>query len=219
MYRAEAQSIEGFIQQLAVSYLPHGYYFYVTGWVPDGKDPRLVDAKLIQRYQIDRSKWDRARRKAAGKANLHYLRQGRFFLLVATHGEHAFFEQEANLIRDARRVPIKFAGYSVSYRGGHSHVRIEQEQYKCVKSYLLDMALHRSAEHLERALGGLPFEPYAPVRRQLLSLLRAVNQVRKTAGFETIDRSCLRFKRRIYRPFENSTRDVRTSEQSDRSCS
>jgi hypothetical protein len=204
MYRAEAQSIEGFVQQLAVSYLSHGYYFYVTGWIPEGKDPRPIDSKLIQRYQIDRTKWDRARRKVAGQANLHYLRHDRFFLLLASHGQHVFFEQEGKRIRDARRVPVKFAGYAVSHRGGHSHVRIEQEQYKCVKAYLLDMALHRSAAHLERALGTLPFEPYAPVRRQLLSLLRAVNQVRKSAGFTLVDRSCLRFKRRIYRPFETA---------------
>jgi hypothetical protein len=70
------------------------------------------------------------------------------------------------------------------------------------------MALHRSAAHLERAFGGLPFEPYAPVRLQLLSLLRAVNQVRKTAGFTLVDRSCLRFKRRICRPFEMTDSDA-----------
>src|SRR5262245_44142873 len=113
MYRAVALSIEGFIQQLAVSYLPHGYCFFVSGWIPDGKDPRLIDDKLIERYQVDRSKWDRARRKTAGQANLHYLRHERFFLLLATHGEHVFFAQEARRIRDVRRVPIKFAGYAV----------------------------------------------------------------------------------------------------------
>jgi hypothetical protein len=31
MCRYLATSISGFVQQLAVSYLPHGYWFYVTG--------------------------------------------------------------------------------------------------------------------------------------------------------------------------------------------
>jgi hypothetical protein len=33
MCRYLATSISGFVQQLAVSYLPHGYWFYVTGLV------------------------------------------------------------------------------------------------------------------------------------------------------------------------------------------
>ena len=126
-YRAEVPTVEGFVQQLAVACLPKGYWFYVAGWVPEGKAPEVVDAKLIARYGIGVSKWTRARRKMAGSANLQYLRRGRFFLLLATHGRHAFFEEEAS-IRDVRRVPIRFEGYSISFRGGHAHVRIEQEQ-------------------------------------------------------------------------------------------
>ena len=37
--QCEAQSLSGFIQQLAVSYVAKGYWFYVTGQVPDHKDP------------------------------------------------------------------------------------------------------------------------------------------------------------------------------------
>lgn len=213
MYRCEAGSVEGFVQQLAVSYLSHGYYFYVTGSVPPAKSLHAVDEKLIARYHIDLSKWARSRRKATGQANVHYLRYDRFFVLLATHGQHPFFEEEAKLIRDARRVAIKFAGYSISYRGGHPHVRIEQEQYKYLKAYFQELALHRSGDKLARALYALPFEPYAPVRRQLLALLRAVNQKRRAAGFTPIDSSCLRMKRHIYRPFEPALQgsDGRTS--------
>ena len=60
MYRTDAHSLPGFIQQLAVSYVGNGYFFYVLGRVPDGKDPRAVDAKLVARYGIDVSKWARA---------------------------------------------------------------------------------------------------------------------------------------------------------------
>jgi hypothetical protein len=204
MYRFEATSPEGFVQQLAVSYLGNGYWFYVTGEIPEGKDPRRVDEKLVARYQIDLSKWARARRKQAGFANLQYIRFERFFVLLATHGIHTFFEEEAGSIRDARKTPIRFQGYSISYRGGHPHVRIEQQEYKRLKAYFLDVATHRSVERLERELGSLPFEPYAPVRRQLLAVLRAVNRERKKAGFEVVPKSCFRFMRRICRPFERN---------------
>jgi len=202
MYRFAATTPEGFVQQLAVSYLGNGYWFYVTGEIPQGKDLAKVDEKLVARYQIDLSKWARARRKQAGFANLQYIRFERFFVLLATHGVHPFFEQEADSIRDARKTPIRFRGYSLSYRGGHPHVRIDQEEYKRLKAYFLDVATHRSVERLERELGALPFEPYAPVRRQLLAVLRAVNRERKKAGFAPVPRSCFRFMRRICRPFE-----------------
>ncbi len=200
--RFVATTIEGFIQQLAVSYIGNGYFFYVTGRIPDRKDPRAVDRKFIAQYELMASKWARARRKRAGLANVQYIRHERFFVLLATHGKHPIFEGEANLIRDARRVSIKFAGYSVSLRGGHTHVRIEQEQYKLVKSYLLDLAVKRSAESLESVFRDLPFEPYAPVRRQLLNILRAVNRARKVAGFNLVRGECLRLRRRIVKPFE-----------------
>jgi hypothetical protein len=202
MYRCEATSVEGFVQQLAVSYMGNGYWFYVVGEIPEGKDPRRVDEKLVTRYQIDLSKWARARRKRAGLANLQYLRHGRLFVLLATHGSHPFFEEEASSIRDARKTPIRFRGYSVSYRNGHPHVRIEQEEYKRLKAYFLELALHRSAERLGRELARLPFEPYAPVRVQLLAVLRSINRERKRAGFEAVPRSCFRFVRRVCRPFE-----------------
>jgi hypothetical protein len=212
-YRCVATSIEGFVQQLAVSYVRHGYWFFVKGCIPPDKDPAAVDRKLIEQYQIGISKWARARRKRAGHANVHYLRYERLFVLCATHGQHPFFEEEANLIRDCRRVPVKFAGYAISHRGGHSHVRIEQEQYKLIKAYLLELATRRRKETLEREFFRLPFEPYAPVRRQLFNILRAVNKARRQVGYEPLSSDCLRMKRRIVRPFELDNMSIEVMRQ------
>ena len=86
VYRCVATSVAGFVQQLAVAYVANGYWFYVTGRVPDHKDPATVDAKIIRQYGIAVSKWTRTRRKRAGQANLQYLRYDRFFVIMATHG-------------------------------------------------------------------------------------------------------------------------------------
>lgn len=197
-YQYEAVSLEAFIQQLAVQYLTRGYFFFVSGWIPEGKDPRAVDDKLLQKYCIQVSKWARARRKQAGQANVHYLRFGRFFVLVSTHGEHPFFLEEP--FRDARETPIRFGGYSVSVRGGHAHVRIDKETYLELKAFFSDIAL-RDAARVSKALGALPFEAYAPIRRQLLSLLGAVNRRRAEAGLDPLPWSCLRLKRRNVKVF------------------
>ena len=87
-YRAEATSVEGFVQQIACCYLRHGYWFYVTGHVPAGKDPRAIDRKLIAKYGIGVSESTRARRKRLGRANLQYLRHDRRFVILATKGQH-----------------------------------------------------------------------------------------------------------------------------------
>ncbi len=205
MYRCEAVSVEGFVQQLAVAYVQHGHWFYVTGEVPERKDPRGVDAKLIERYGLDLSKWARARRKEAGRASVQYIRQGRFFVLIATKGRHEFFEGEPG-IRDVRRQPIRYAGYSVSYRRGvdrrwHVSVRIAPDEYLRLKSHFVGLAMHRSVENMTREFQRVPFERYAPVRRQLLNILRAVNRVRQEAGYDPAPVTVLRLRRRVVRPF------------------
>ena len=200
--RFEVVSLEGFIQQLAVSCVGKGYVHYVTGRIPELKDLRAVDRKFAERYRLGISKWSRYRRKQDGFANLRYLRFERFFVLIATNGVHDFFREEAGRIQDCRRVPIKFGGYAVSSQNNRVHVRIEREQYNLLKAYFLDLAVRRKVETLERMIAGLPFEPYAPVRRQLLDLVRAMNKARKVAGFEPVSFSCVRMKRRIVRPFK-----------------
>ncbi|MBX9581500.1 MAG: hypothetical protein K2X87_14465 [Gemmataceae bacterium] len=199
----EATTIAGFVQQLAVAYVARGYVFYVTGVIPPYKDPAAVDAKLCAKYGVGLSKWARARRKAAGAASHAYLRYRRFFVLLATHGESPFFEAERDLVRDVRKTPVRFSGYSISVRGGHAHVRIDQPVYLGLKAYLVGTAGKRSADQLAAEMREvLAFEPYAPVRSQCLGILRAVNRARTAAGLEELPRTCLRMYRRPVRPFE-----------------
>lgn len=211
-YRCEATSVAGFVQQLAVAYVGRGYFFFVAGEIPEGKDPHLVDQKLIAKYGLGIGKTARARRKVAGLANVQYLRYGRFFVLLATHGKHVFFEEERKFIRDAREMPIKFGGYAVSYRSGHPHVRIEQGRYLGLKAYLADLAVHRKKDWLEHAFNRLPFEPYAPIRGQIHAILREVNRRRQLAQFEAISASCVRTRRRVARPFDEPERMKANSE-------
>ena len=229
-YRCEATSLEGFIQHLACNLLPAGYYFYIHERVPEGKDPRTVDAKLLSRYGIDLSPSARYRRKRAGNANLHYLRFDRDFLILATHGQHSFFEKESKLdaggheqhIRDVRKVAIKVGGYSVRVvKGGflrkedtdtpavedgklRVRVQIGRERYLDIKSYLLEVATRFPVEELSQLFRSVRFEPYAPVRLQLLNLLRWVNNARQAARLERVPSSVIRCKRRIVKPFERA---------------
>ncbi len=77
-----------------------------------------MDDKLVRRYHADPSKWARLRRKRVGLANVAYLRFGRTFVLVATHGLGEFFEAEGGAVRDARQEPFRVGGYAVGFKGG-----------------------------------------------------------------------------------------------------
>lgn len=215
-YKAVATSVEGFVQQIACCYLRWGYWFYVTGHIRRGKDPTAIDGKLIKKYGIDVSESTRLRRKRSGLANLQYLRHDRLFVILATNGEHRFREEEGNLVRDIRHTPIRYAGYSISYRRGgrkrdgtpddgwHAHVEIDRRQYLELRDHFADIAIRRSAEQLTLAFYYLEFEPYAPVRRQLLKLRKMVNRLRRSAGMSDVPIEAIPMKRRIVRPFDGS---------------
>ncbi len=200
-YRCETTSVEGFVQQVAVQYLRHGCWFYVAGSVPTGKDPEVVDRKLIAKYGITASSKERTRRKRAGLANLHYIRHDRFFLLMATHGRHRFFDDEDGQIRDARRQPIKFAGYAISHRNGHACVRIERREYEQLKAWFLDLACRRPVDAVAAAFRSVRFVPYAPVRQQVLAIWRAMNRTRRAAALEAVPIECVPWRRDAKKPF------------------
>ncbi len=212
-YRCVAASPEGLVQQVAVSYLRHGYWWYVTGRIPRSKDPATVDRKLIAKYGIDLTDRQRAHRKQRGLANMQYIRYGHWFLLLVTEGHHSFKQQERNRIRDCRRHPIKFEGYSISYRrsgvtptGGrpkwHACVRIDPQTFKALKAFFLDRACQRSPENLAFDFSRVPYARFAPVRRQLLAIQRSVNSARARMNYVPIPHSALQLRRTVVQPFQ-----------------
>lgn len=148
-----------------------------------------------------------ARRKKCGLANVQYLRFDRFFVIMATHGQHPFFEREAGQIHDIRKRPLLFMGYSIGCwraRSGdrwHASVRIERETFHALKIKFERNVVHCSVEELCREFRSIPFEPYAPVRDQVRIISRAVNRRRKMAGLELLPKTALRFHRGAVKPF------------------
>lgn len=211
-YRCETTSPAAVVQLIAASYLRHGYYWFVTGRIPDNKSPETVDRKLIAKYGIDISEWQRSRRRKQGVANAQYIRHDRWFILMLTAGHHTLRQPvnkggEGEHLQDCRRVPIRFAGYAISYRrsgvaktgGGeikwHAHVRIDSETYAGLKAHFESIAVHRSADNLAQEFAAIPFARYAPIRRQLLNLLRRVNVRRKQHAYEPLPYSVLKLSR------------------------
>jgi len=98
---------------------------------------------------------------------------------------------------------LPLAGYSLSVRSGRVSVRIEPGEYRRLKASFLERACHRSAETLEADFAGVGFQPYAPVRVQLLNIWRAVNRARQAAGFDRFQLRAVPWGRCIVPPFSS----------------
>lgn len=219
-YKYEVTSITGFLQRVATHLLPKGYYFFVQGTVPEHKDPGALDAKLLAKYDVIKTEGARRWRKQQELGNVQYVRFERSWILLATHGDHPIREGEGVNIKDVRRMPIRIGDYTVTVKRGNYlkklavdnkptpdgrwrvRVLIAREPYRELCAYFLSISCHCNAETLIEELFSLPYEPYAPVRKQLLKLLRLINAKRQAAGYSKLPPTCLRFKRKIVRVFE-----------------
>jgi hypothetical protein len=222
-YRYIATSREGFVQQIAVSYVRHGYVFFVKGRVPDGKAPAKTDEKLMSLYGIRATKDSRYKRKKRGLANLQYIRFGREWVMLGTKGEHEWYRKERANIRDLRRVPLVVCGYSITLaQGGNKlsrektpgvdgperdskkrvRVQISKAAFRELKRELLCHAGTRSEDWYRMRFYHVGFEPYAPIRKQLLEVLRQVNKRRGAYGKSKISPDCIRYHRRPVKPFD-----------------
>ena len=106
-YKYEVTSLAGYLQRVATHLLPKGYYFFVQGVVPEGKDPAALDAKLLAKYDVAKTEGARRWRKSQGLGNVQYVRYGRSWILLATHGDHPIRDGEGDNLKDVRRAPIR----------------------------------------------------------------------------------------------------------------
>ena len=90
--RCEVTSLSALVQQIAVQLVTRGYWYYVTGSITEDNDPEHVDRSIIERYEIQEDPSGRrsAELKRRGIANVKYLRHGRFYVIMATKGQHLF---------------------------------------------------------------------------------------------------------------------------------
>lgn len=201
----ESPSVEAFIQRI-VHLSTRGYYRYFAGEIPEHASPLGVDAKLTGKYGLRKlSKASRARRKAAGKANLFYFRHDRFFIVMATAGEievgpggeDEWLElSESSVCHGPYEVFIAADGF---HEGGtpraKTKVRLRDEAFRNERAYLLEMATSRNRPYLETVIFNLPYNCYAPVRTQIRSILDEMNERRKRAGYEKLSPGCIKFQR------------------------
>lgn len=200
LYRYEAQSVAGFVAQV-IRYISSGYYFYIRVLIPERKDPKFVDRKLLNLYHIAQPAWRRERRNLKKSAGIHYLRHNRLAVIMLTKGRHdGFYCDHANNVADIRRKALKVFGYSIRFgysaqeRRQKVFVRLHHEKYRELKNHFLTLATwesYRDPHRLEREFQRLPIQAYDPIFDQLVAIARIVNRARRRRGFTPINVACL----------------------------
>ena len=210
-YQCEAKNEAAFVQQL-VRYANAGYRFYVVGIIGDRKPAEHVDARLIEKFAIDKSSQARSRAKQRGEANVQYIRLGCLWVMLATEGKHRFFEDNRSQSgdkqwHDLRAKALRVGPYAISSKldGGwkkdasklrryRTRVTLTREAYKELVAFFEDKAAHWSRENLEARFEALGqrYLAYRPVREQLIQLVKRVNRKRKLSGYEKIPYTCLK---------------------------
>ncbi|MBE9117279.1 hypothetical protein IQ249_15365 [Lusitaniella coriacea LEGE 07157] len=168
-----------FVRKVAIDYLRFGYVRYALREIPDTKDPEMVDAKLLNCYDITTCATRRARRRHKGFANVVFVRYQRSFVLLATLGTHRLFDPLASY--DFRTVPLHFHDYSIGVRRGVPCVRVRQTVWRDVEGRFAQLAL-KPKEVIERKINALPYARFPGVLRQKFALVCEINQRRKRAG-------------------------------------
>jgi hypothetical protein len=207
LYRYETKNIDGFLSQLVRYIANGGHYFYIRVRVPEGKDPNAIAEKLLDRYDIRKSRWQRKRRHLKESASIHLLLYQELIVIILTKGQHEkFYQDHHSQVQDIRRTALKVFGYTVRHSFSEIEkrqkvfIRLDAKTYRKVMAHMLTIGVwdsYRDKTALEREFNRLPYQPYGPVFAQLCVIAKQVNKVRRRRGFDAIDLSCIKNKRRL----------------------
>ncbi len=80
-------------------------------------------------------------------------------------------------------------------------VQISRAAYRNLHAWFVENARRRRVDWFADQFWNIGYEPYAPIRKQLLGLLRQVNKARGAVGLEKLSADVLRYQHRPVKPF------------------
>lgn len=182
------QSWQGLLQQL-VYMVGRGYYFYHVVEYPMKKQAKWlsIDQKLIAKYEMGLSKFQRSRLKKKGYANFFFLRFEQIGFILHTLGEVKEGVQIDDHFYDIREKPMIINVGTVSFsikfvnKKGQServlYVSLEKGFYRGIKDHLAEIAKAKNKRQLIKEFEKINnFPAWAGVvaqKRRLLNYLLA----------------------------------------------
>lgn len=225
------QSVDEFVGRVQ-RLVSRGYYFAYVGYLRRPKDPRQLDAKMSKLWKLNMPEWQRATRNRGGESSVHYVRFGRRYILLSTHGRAKqngrqrrgrpgeprqsgrFFREYPGFL-DLKDCGLKFLGYNIkstySVKEGRrkTFVSLNRNTYRLMKASLIRKATrprYRSREAMEAVFWYLPIQCYGPVQLQVRMMVGAVNGALRRAGLPQLRMTkCVR---KTLRPVRRSRKGV-----------
>lgn len=189
------------LQQL-VYLVGRGYYYYHVGYIKIDKldKAKKIDEKIINKYNINLSKDQRARRKKKKLANFYYLRWNCIFIILHTDGnldielDDSFYDMRVKH-KEADRLKIKVSevlefNIALQYKNSSDKrsvtVTLSNSTYKNFKAEIEEFIQQKQVKKLEQFfenLRGLP--AWNGVIKQEYKLLEEVYKLAKKYGLNT----------------------------------
>jgi len=169
--------------QMIVNLCGKGYYYYHLTELPINKQNKWgkIDSKIIQKYQTDKSKWQRQRQKRNGIANFYYLRWEHIFVVLRTEGTIFASIMYDDKFSDIRKSPISLKITSLTtfkiqfFKQKKITVYLSGDTYKGLKDNLYDVAKTKNISKIKQAfnqLNGYPaYQGILEQKNQLATFL------------------------------------------------
>lgn len=162
-----ASSWRGLMQYVTKNLIGNGYYYWHFTELPVHKKSKWgqVDKKFIEKYQTDKSKFQRSRRKKDGIANFIYVRWDKFSFVFHTEGTIPSNVDYSDIFQDIRRTPIFLkisdeTAFDIQLaNNGKAHVKLNKETYLGLKALFHNVASNKNAQSLQKVfqmVNGLP---------------------------------------------------------------
>lgn len=211
MYQYKVGNYQGMLQML-VYLIGRGYFFYCLVHLPTQKRDKWdkVDQKLIDKYQCEKSKWQRSRAKVKGDANFYYLRLDALAVILHTPGAFPDTILADDPFEDIRKKPCtlqitELTAFDVSVtKEKKVSVKLNSKTYQGLKDNIAQTAELKSKELLIREYNKVNgFPAWAGIIAQKRQLAKHVQNQAGRHQYK-IESKDLRIntKRKIYKVFE-----------------
>lgn len=157
-HQFEIISWQGLLQYVSKNLISRGYYYWHLTELPIHKQNKWgeIDKKLITKYQTNKTKFQRHRRKAKGEANFIYVRWGKLALIFHTEGAVPDDVDYSDNFFDIRQSPIFLqvgdeTTFVIELAGnGKAHIKLDKDTYQGLKACIFNTAKRQNPEILKR---------------------------------------------------------------------
>lgn len=193
-----------FMLQQIIYLVSKGYTYYTTGEIPLDKasKARSIDQKIINKYNIDLSKDQRARRKKKKLANFYYLRWKNQFVILHTEGK---LEQTADDVfyniknkskgGDKFKITIgKKLSVNIVLVNEKVTVTLDKSTYKDIKVKLNELVKNKQIKKLYKRFSMLNSIPaWSGIVKQKFLLQEEIYKAAKKYGLNTKKRNQIKY--------------------------